>query len=147
MRVPSVSVVTCPLRPLVQRHGRHDHGFTIPDPLLTRQLGIPNACNRCHSNQAVDWALAAVEKWHGAKMNRHTRERAQWIAAARTGEDSARDPLLSLLNENEPPYWQAVAISLLDRWAGEPKVTQALLTGLKHPQPLVRKKRSARLIR
>ena len=129
-----------PVTPYMQRHGRHDHGFTIPDPLLTRQLGIPNACNRCHSGQSVDWALAAVEKWHGAKMNRHTRERAQWIAAARAGEDSARDHLLSMLNGNEAPYWQTVAISLLDRWAGELRVTEALLNELKNPHPLVREK-------
>ena len=37
------------------RDPRHDHGFTIPDPLLTKELGIPNACNRCHADKTVDW--------------------------------------------------------------------------------------------
>ncbi|MEZ0276538.1 MAG: multiheme c-type cytochrome, partial [Roseimicrobium sp.] len=42
----------------MQRDPRHDHGFTIPDPLLTKQFGIPNACNRCHTDKDADWSLA-----------------------------------------------------------------------------------------
>jgi hypothetical protein len=30
----------------MQRHSRHDHGFTIPDPLLTKQFAIPNRCSQ-----------------------------------------------------------------------------------------------------
>ena len=33
-----------PVTTYMQRHPRHDHGFTIPDPLLTKQFGTPNAC-------------------------------------------------------------------------------------------------------
>ena len=40
-----------PVTVYMQRHSRHDHGFTIPDPLLTKELNIPNACNRCHADQ------------------------------------------------------------------------------------------------
>ncbi|MGC3958166.1 MAG: ammonia-forming cytochrome c nitrite reductase subunit c552 [Verrucomicrobiota bacterium] len=61
----------------MQRHRRHDHGFTIPDPLLTKQFGIPNACNRCHQDQSTEWALGYVEQWYGDKMNRPYRQRAQ----------------------------------------------------------------------
>ena len=134
--------VSChmPTTPYMQRHWRHDHGFTIPDPLLTRQLGIPNACNRCHADQSVAWALASVEKWYGTNMLRHTRERAQWIAAARQGDASARDHLLSMFTPNEPPYWQAVAVTLLERWMAEPPVTRAALAQLQNEYPLVREK-------
>ena len=38
-----------PVTVYMQRHPRRDHGFTIPDPLLTKELNIPNACNRCHA--------------------------------------------------------------------------------------------------
>ena len=44
----------------MQRHVRHDHGFTIPDPRLTKELGIPNACNRCHTDKTADWSLDAL---------------------------------------------------------------------------------------
>lgn len=32
-------------------HARPDHGFRIPRPDLSQELGIPNACNRCHANR------------------------------------------------------------------------------------------------
>ncbi len=41
----------------MERDPRRDHGFTSPDPLLTKELGIPNACNKCHTDQTVDWAI------------------------------------------------------------------------------------------
>jgi tetratricopeptide (TPR) repeat protein len=123
----------------MQRHSRHDHGFTIPDPLLTKELGIPNACNRCHTNQNADWALDAVERWYGPKMERPTRERARVVAAARRGDASARDGLLALLkSETETGYWKSVAVRLLDPWVGDPQVNAALLSAASHPDPLVR---------
>ena len=41
------------------------------------------ACNRCHEDQTTDWAIEAVEKWYGDRMNRPTRDRARWIAVGR----------------------------------------------------------------
>lgn len=122
----------------MQRHSRHDHGFTIPDPLLTKQFGIPNACERCHADKGTDWNLKYVEQWYGTNMNRPYRQRAQIIARARQGEDSARDPLLGLLATNDNPYWQAVAANLLQRWSAEPKVTTALTAQLQNTNALVR---------
>lgn len=123
----------------MQRHPRHDHGFTIPDPLLTKQLEIPNACNRCHKDQSPDWALGYVEKWYGAKMNRHTRERAQWIAAAQRGEEGAKDRLLGMLADHtESFYWKAVATGLLEPWADNSVVKAALVARLGDEHPLVR---------
>lgn len=127
-----------PQTPYMQRHWRHDHGFTIPDPLLTKQFGIPNACNRCHQDKDTDWSLRYVEEWYGDKMNRPYRQRAQTAAKARQGDPAARDPLLKQLATDEIPYWQAVAANLLQRWAGEPAVTGALLRQLNHTNALVR---------
>jgi hypothetical protein len=87
-----------PVTVYMQRHPRHDHSFTIPDPLLTKELGIPNACNRCHADKSVDWAVKYAEQWYGAKMDRHTRERAQWIGAALRGEESAKAKLTGMLS-------------------------------------------------
>jgi len=85
----------------MQRHGRHDHGFTIPDPLLTKKFNIPNACNRCHKDQSADWALSYCEKWYGAKMDRPTRARAEWIARAQQDDPAAREGLLDLLKRED----------------------------------------------
>ena len=128
-----------PVTVYMQRQPRHDHGFTIPDPLLTKQLDIPNACNRCHTDQSVGWALDYTKQWYGDKMERHTRERAEWIASAQHGEDAARDKLIGMLAENmESPYWRAVAANLLFRWGNDHGVESALLARLKDESPLVR---------
>ena len=122
----------------MQRHARHDHGFTIPDPLLTRELGIPNACNRCHADRSTDWAIAAVENWYGPRMNRHTRTRAQWIAAGRTNGPGAEVNLLRLLTDEKVPLWRAAAANLLRSWSQEPYVANALLRITKDTNAIVR---------
>ncbi|HEX4263417.1 MAG TPA: tetratricopeptide repeat protein [Verrucomicrobiae bacterium] len=122
----------------MQRHLRHDHGFTIPDPLLTKQFGIPNACNRCHQDKDADWSLKHVEDWYGEKMNRPTRARAQTIARARNGDDSARDDLVKILKTDPQDYWRAVAARLLERWVDETPVAGALAEKLSDTNALVR---------
>jgi tetratricopeptide (TPR) repeat protein len=130
-----------PVTVYMQRQPRHDHGFTIPDPLLTKELNIPNACNRCHADKSTDWALKYTEQWYGTNMNRPTRERARWIAAAESGESGAQDKLIGLLADtNQPAYWRAVAATLLSHWAKEPATQTALLAQLKNEQPLVRER-------
>jgi tetratricopeptide (TPR) repeat protein len=122
----------------MQRHRRHDHGFTIPDPLLTKECGIPNACNRCHADKDADWAISWTVKWWGAKMERPSRERARAIAAARLGQSGAEQRLLSILNGNESPYWKAVAANLLERWTAAPQVVGVLLGACRDDSSLVR---------
>lgn len=122
----------------MQRHARHDHGFTIPDPLLTKTAGIPNACNRCHQDQTADWALAKCDEWYGAKMERPSRQRAQAIVAARKGEPAALPALLAMVTAQELPYWRGVAAGLLAQWEREPAVASALLHGLEDASALVR---------
>ncbi len=122
----------------MQRHGRHDHGFTIPDPLLTQQFNVPNACNKCHTEKATAWALEATQKWWGPKMNRKTRTRATLIAQARQGNEEARSGLVDLLGSDETPHWKASATLLLDRWIDQPAVQTAVTAQLQHSHPLVR---------
>jgi tetratricopeptide (TPR) repeat protein len=122
----------------MQRHGRHDHGFTIPDPLLTKEFAIPNACNRCHQDKDTDWSLQAVNKWYGPKMDRPYRKRSRLMASARRGDDVAREQLLQFLKTDESGFWKGVAANLLERWANEPRVESALIELMKHPDPLTR---------
>ena len=127
-----------PQTPFMQRHWRHDHGFTNPDPLLTKQFGIPNACNRCHQDKDADWALKSCDDWYGAKMERPARQRAQAIASVQRGEASSADGLLSLLKNEDSPYWRAVALDLMSTWAAQPEVVAVLLPGLNDTNALVR---------
>ncbi len=127
-----------PVTTYMQRHPRHDHGFTIPDPLLTKQLGIPNACNKCHTDKDADWSLAATEKWWGEKMKRPSRERAQTVAAARAGTLPSAVPLLTLLHNEPNAYWKASLIRLLGAWSADAEVSRAFLEYAQHANPLVR---------
>ena len=77
----------------------------------------------------------------GTKMNRPTRERARWIAAAENGQAGAKDKLIGLLADtNQPPYWRAVATTFLAQWANDPASQAALLSQLKNEHPLVRER-------
>lgn len=127
-----------PQTPYMQRHWRHDHGWTIPDPKLTRDFGVPNACNRCHQDQTAEWALEAVEKWYGPRMERVTRQRAELIAKARRGDASARPGLIEVLEGDRIPHWRASAALLLDQWVEDGAVREALLRQSQHEHPLVR---------
>jgi Flp pilus assembly protein TadD len=122
----------------MQRHPRRDHGFTIPDPLLTREHGVPNACNRCHTDKSVDWAVEQADKFYGEKLNRPTRQRALLIAAARRGTPEARAGLIRMLESEVIPAWRATACHLLEPWVMDPTVTTALLARQGDDSPLVR---------
>jgi tetratricopeptide (TPR) repeat protein len=127
-----------PQTPYMQRHWRHDHGFTIPDPVLTREFGIPNACNRCHQDKSVDWSVEHVEKWYGDKMDRPYRQRARIIARAKEMDPASVEPLLTMLEADEIPYWRAVAAGMLAPWVDQPRVIGGLLGALSNTNDLVR---------
>jgi tetratricopeptide (TPR) repeat protein len=54
-----------PERTYMMIDDRRDHSFRIPRPDLTKRIGTPNACNRCHTDRDASWAARAVVKWYG----------------------------------------------------------------------------------
>lgn len=132
--------VSChmPTTTYMQRAPRHDHGWLKPDPLLTKELGIPNACNRCHTDKPVEWAVAQTDAWYGAKMESRQRERARAVAAAQAGRPEAVDGLLKLLAGEEVPMWRASYLSLLAPHVETPAVVTAARRSLEAKDPLER---------
>ena len=123
----------------MQRHRRHDHGFTIPDALLTREHGIPNACNRCHTDRSTEWAIEASERLFGTRLDRWTRTRTRAVARGRTGEADAAPALLDVLAEDPSALWRSVAIELLGDYAfADARVEEALVERLSDEEPIVR---------
>ena len=122
----------------MQRHARRDHGFTIPDPLLTKESGVPNACNRCHTDRDADWALDAVERWYGDLMQRNTRARARLVARARRRAAGVENDLVHLVQQEQHPTWRAIGAGLLGDWAPLPNVRAALVALLNDESGLVR---------
>ncbi|WP_221029047.1 multiheme c-type cytochrome [Actomonas aquatica] len=133
--------VSChmPTTPYMERAPRHDHGWLKPDPLLTKELGIPNACNGCHSEESVDWAIAHTQDWYGDKMDSRQRARARAVHAAQTGDTGATEALLGLLAGEDIPAWRATYLQLLAPVAAEhAEVRGAAVAATEHADPMVR---------
>jgi len=122
----------------MQRDPRHDHSFSVPDPLLTLELGIPNACNRCHTQESAEWSLAYVDEWYGERMERPRRTNARLLAAARNAEPGAWQAILARLEEEPNATWRAVRLGALGAWPGEQGLLTPLLQALHDEEPLVR---------
>jgi predicted CXXCH cytochrome family protein len=141
-----------PTTTYMQRAPRHDHGFLKPDPLLTKELGIPNACSRCHADQTIDWSIKHADEWYGAKMNSRQRERARIVAAAQHWNGNPTAPpsdhaddaavaqkLLALVASEDVPAWKATLLLLTRHYlATEPRVIATARTALADTDPLVR---------
>lgn len=127
-----------PTTTYMQRDPRHDHGFIKPDPLLTKELGIPNACNRCHTDKSVDWAIDHTDRWYGDKMNSRQRERARAVAAAQASKPDAATRLLALIATEDVPAWKATMTLLTRNYASDPRVVDAARAATRDADPLVR---------
>jgi len=121
----------------MQSDKRRDHGFHSPDPLLTKELGIPNACSRCHTDQTVDWAVEHAEAWYGKGLAPR-RERTRVVAAAQSGTPGQGKALLGLIATESNAVWRASLVSLLRPYLEEEGVANQLVSSLKDESELVR---------
>jgi len=137
---PGSSCVNChmPSTTYMQRHPRRDHSFTIPDPVLTQELGVPNACNRCHTDQTPGWASAEISKRPGWKGNPLMRKRAMAVAAAREGRQDALPRLLEAVSAEAHPTWTFILLNLLTPWVGQAEVDALLQEAAISPHALIR---------
>lgn len=120
---------------------RADHGFHSPDPLMTRELGIPNACSRCHDDKDLAWNIEWAEKWYGEKLaTSRQRARARAIAAAHALEPEGARRLLDLAAAEDIPFWQATYARLLGNYLMIPEAVEHLENALEDPDPLVRER-------
>lgn len=120
---------------------RADHGFHSPDPLITKEHGIPNACNKCHQDETVDWAVEHAEAWYGEKLEgSRQRARARTISAAYTYEPDAVPALLDLARDEEIPAWQATYTGLLVNYLPNAQAEAHLRAMLDHASELVRER-------
>lgn len=109
------SCVAChmPTTNYMMRAPRHDHGWLKPDPLLTKELGIPNACSKCHADKTLEWNIAKADEWYGAKLDSRQRARARAVAASQAGRAGSSAALGELLKVEDIPAWRATYLSLL----------------------------------
>ncbi len=122
----------------MQRSPRHDHGWLKPDPLLTQELGIPNACSKCHQKEGLDWVIAKADGWYGEKLDSRQRARARAVTASQAGQPHATEALLKLLAIDDIPAWRATYLDLLAPAADQPAVRAAATTALRADSPVER---------
>ncbi len=124
-----------PTKTYMQVDDRHDHSFRLPRPDLSVELGTPNTCNACHTDQTATWAATQIEQRFGKQRPPHF---AATLAAARDNAVDVSAALLQLAGaKDQPAIVRATAYSLVDA-AGEPAAIQQLETGLQDNDPLVR---------
>jgi tetratricopeptide (TPR) repeat protein len=118
---------------------RRDHSFRPPRPDLSVKLGIPNACNDCHTKpeETFQWAADAVRKWYGEKRADDPHW-AEAIAAARKRDPLGEKLLLELIERRQtPPIVRATAIDLLTNYPS-PASAAARRAALEDTDPIVR---------
>lgn len=116
---------------------RHDHSIRVPRPDLSVSLGVPNACNRCHTNRDARWAAAQVSTWY-----KHTPVGFQRFASTFAADDrrapAAADSLTSIATDaTEPAIVRASAIARLARQSA-PVATATVQSWSRDKSALVR---------
>jgi predicted CXXCH cytochrome family protein len=142
---PGAACVNCHMADRVYMgiDARRDHSFRVPRPDLSVALGIPNACNQCHTDKDAQWASDAVKQWYGEGGRWNTPHFATTIAAGRAHEPEAEDRLATLSRDSKTAaIVRATALELLHDYPGA-TATEALLAGLKDESSLVRTQAAA----
>jgi len=117
---------------------RRDHSFRIPRPDLSVKLGVPNACNQCHTDKPAEWAAEKTAQWYGTAI-RDTPHYGEIIAHARDGDVAAYEALVVLASDaSQPAIVTATALELLAQYSPAEPTVRALRDGARHPDPLVR---------
>ena len=116
---------------------RRDHSLRIPRPDLSAQIGTPNACNQCHTDQSAAWAAAALKQRLGHDPKGY-QDYAETLHAARTGAADAVSRLEALLQtKDQPAIARATAAEALGQRL-TPDSFPGLVQAMQDADPLVR---------
>ena len=139
---PSLTCASChmPVRGYMVVDRRHDHGFRIPRPDQSIELGTPNACNDCHRDKTPAWAAEKIVEWFGSQRGGYQTFagafRAAWteqpdsrtlLAAVASAPDSPAVARASALAALPVPDIALARRNLVD---GDPMVRIAALASL-----------------
>ena len=119
------------------RDPRRDHSFNSPDPQLTAELGMPNACTMCHAGMSAERAAAVVQQTYPQQKQAAVRPRTRAVHAAMAGHGEAA-ALLQVLEQETVPGWQATLLELLAQQPPTAEVMQAAHKAAQSPVPMVR---------
>ncbi|MGP4844158.1 multiheme c-type cytochrome [Marinobacter sp. 1Y8] len=116
---------------------RRDHSFRIPQPRLSADIGVPNACTNCHEDQSDKWAANQLTEWYGRDPS-GTFDYARALSAARHNAPDAGSKLIALLDDiTQPAIARSTAAKELAGWPN-PQTLQSLAAATRDKDPLVR---------
>ena len=130
-----------PERVYMQRDPRRDHGFHTPDPFLSVELGVPNACMNCHDQEGegAQWVMSAFKEWYGDTENLESkREHARVVARGYDRDAAVKPQMLELLQEETSPLWKGAFVQMLLEMQPTEEELQRLRPYLEDESPLVR---------
>lgn len=121
------------------RDPRRDHSFNSPDPQLSIECNIPNACTGCHRNMSNTGAAEKVRQFYGESANtQNSRRRTRAICRAWKGENGASTELLTSLKHEKNGAWRATLLELLAGTTDCREAEEVALNHLTDESPLAR---------
>ena len=136
---PGAQCINChmPHRTYMGVDVRRDHSFRIPRPDLTVKIGVPNACNQCHTEQSAEWAAENAAFWWGVDVDRPVHY-GEVFAQARENEAGADVGLLAILHDDkQPAIVRGTAVLYLGRYPTR-RASEGVLEALTSDEPLIR---------
>jgi predicted CXXCH cytochrome family protein len=127
-----------PVTHFMGRDGRRDHSFSSPDPTLSIEMGIPNACIACHTTQSNEWAKSYTDQWYGPDMNHKARDKARLMHDLFAGKTDAASRLRAALETEENRFWKSTYVSMLRYTEADAPAMDLLRAAAIDPDPMVR---------
>lgn len=130
-----------PERTYMERDLRRDHGFHTPDPILARELGVPNTCMNCHDQEGEGeaWVEEAFVEWYGdSEFLEQKRHHARTVQRGYDRDSSVKPDMLALLEQETSPVWRAAFATMILEMQPTRDELERLLPFLEDPSPLVR---------
>ncbi|MEX0330376.1 MAG: tetratricopeptide repeat protein [Puniceicoccaceae bacterium] len=127
-----------PSTPFMGRDPRRDHSFSIPDPRLNMELGIPDACSKCHNTQSVEWNLQHAEDWYGPDMNADRRAKARLMQDLWDGKQGSLARLKEAVRKEPNRWWKATFINMFQYTPADQEVFEILTEALRDEESMVR---------
>lgn len=119
------------------RDPRRDHGLHWPDPRMSIELGVPNACLNCHQDKDHQWCMEYLEKRYKIERMGKYRQRFRAAGHALQGKGSVRE-LLEAYKAEEIAAWRATLLGLMAQFPLTPEVQAVALGATQDPDALVR---------
>jgi Flp pilus assembly protein TadD len=120
------------------RMTRSDHSMRPPTPATTIKYKSPNACNLCHADQDAAWSNRWVREWRPRDYQAPVLQRAGLIDAARKGDWTRLDDMLSYITSGDRDEIFAAGLLRLLGGCPDKRKVPALTRALADRSPLVR---------